>query len=327
MGIANFQKWLRQNRLAEPIKAGSHLSTALLAVDFQHILHQCIQKCPSTFEFRERVIRSLTKMMTTIQFEVIGLFLDGSAPKAKHREQKRRRKRRRYKRKSDEFLPSDILRPGSQELLMLELHLRTFFRENKVNYYFSSSSKRGEGEIKLTRWLKAKKFAYKKKILYGGDSDLLPIAASLGFDTRIILIHQKDRLLIKISRVISAFVLRDIESKEERIKEFIGMCILLGNDYLPKIPGLGFTTLLEANKYRKGPCLIDDDHDFSKKALKSLLEQVRPTCTNNTDERDPQWYLHGLNWCAKLYLQGVCIDYHYSYDGGPPWILQMIKYL
>ena len=327
MGIANFHKWLQQNKFAEPISPSTHLTTKILAIDFHHVLHQCIQRCPCIEELRGRILEYLRRIFKLVTFEEIALFLDGCAPLAKTRELKKRRKRHRKKIKK-EFLPSDILRPNSHALLLLELHLHNFFRENRIRYHFSSSTIQGEGEIKLVKWMKNPLRVNKRTILYGSDSDLLPIAASLSHDTRVILVNQGKQSLVKISRVISAFTVREDGelTKKERLHEFIAMCILLGNDYLPKIPGIGFTTLIEATKYRQGKCLIKEGK-FNNQSLKYLMEQLTPTGTSNTTKRDAHLYLQGMNWCVRLYLDGVSTDDAYSYRIAPPWIHEMRKIL
>ena len=132
--------------------------------------------------------------------------------------------------------------------------------------------------------------------------------------------------MVKISRVVSAFVLRDGLNKEERLLDFIGMCILLGNDYLPKIPGVGFTSLLEANKYRKGKCVLKDDK-FNSQSLLYLMQQLTPVTTNNDTLRDPRLYLKGLDWCASLYLLGISVNDEYKYDLAPPWIHELRRAL
>ena len=326
MGIYNFQRWLREKKLIVPLKASTHLSTDLLALDFHFVLHQCIYKCKNILEFRERIFIFLDKLIKKIKFKKLGLFFDGSAPKAKYREQLRRSKKKKYKNPDENHLESDILHPGNHQLLLLEIHLKNYFIEKKIDYFFSSSSRNGEGEIKIIKWLKTPEFKFNNKILFGGDSDLLPIAASLGQNTIVILVNNSKWATVKISRVISVFLQRETP-KEERIREFVAMCILLGNDYIPKIRGIGFTTLIRANKYRKGGCLIEEDFYFNKNALKLLLCNIKPASVNNLDEREPKEYLHGLNWCAHLYLGGICKDYNYSYDFRPPWLGEMIKIL
>ena len=66
-------------------------------------------------------------------------------------------------------------------------------------------------------------FKQANKILFGGDSDLLPIAA-VGQNTIVILVNNNLWGFVKISRVISVFLQRDTP-KIERIREFIAMYI------------------------------------------------------------------------------------------------------
>ena len=233
MGIYNFQRWFK--KLIEPLKASTHLSTDLLALDFHFVLHQCIYKCKNIVEFRERIFAFLDKLKK-IKCKN-RLFFDGSAPKAKYREQLRRSKRKKYINSDENQLESDILHPGNHQLLLLEIHLKNYFIEKNIDYFFSSSSRNGEGEIKIIKWLKTPEFEFNNKILFGGDSDLLPIAASLVKNIIVVLVNNNKWGTVKISRVISVFLQRETQ-KEERIREFVAMCILLGNDYLPKIPEL-----------------------------------------------------------------------------------------
>ena len=36
---------------------------------------------------------------------------------------------------------------------------------------------------------------------------------------------------------------------------------------------------------------------------------MKPASTLNFVDREPKEFLYGLNWCAHLYLGGICKDY------------------
>ena len=84
------KKWLKEQKLIQPVKG--NLSTDFLVLDFHFVLHQIIQRCENGQQLRERSIIYLKKLLKNIQFQEIGIFIDGFAPKAKEKEKKRRNK-------------------------------------------------------------------------------------------------------------------------------------------------------------------------------------------------------------------------------------------
>tara|TARA_Y100000389_G_scaffold145563_2_gene144157 strand:+ start:2146 stop:3168 length:1023 start_codon:yes stop_codon:yes gene_type:complete len=308
MGIKNFHKWLEECRLLETVKGC--LTLDILVIDFHYILHQCLEKDDSLEDYIERLVLALQKIFKKVQFKKVGIFFDGFAPKAKEVTVKKRTTKK--KRRTQLHQPQIIsLTPGSPQLLLIEFHIKSFLIEKEYDYFISSSLQDGEGEIKMMKWIKNHPKHY-KSLLYGGDSDLIPIGASIGAATQILLGNDGSPPgLVRISRVANTLIQADMPMKD-KLNEMVVLCILLGNDYLPKLKGVSIKKLQESSRIRTGPLVINNNnYTLCNHGLRNwclTLEESGAFSRSKvvTSLEDTKNYLKTFEWCIDLYLRGIC---------------------
>lgn len=212
----------------------------------------------------------------------IFIAFDGVAPIAKLEQQRNRRYKTQYEKllfnKNDKLeWDKAAITPGTKFMNKLNKYIKSKTIKNK-NIIFSGSDKCGEGEHKMFQYIRDNKeyFINSTTIIYGLDADLIMLS----------LIHKKyvkdmylfretpnfiksiDKslepnkdYLLNISNL-KNIIVKELNyektitnsKKNDIIEDYIFICFLLGNDFLPHFPSLnirttGINTLL--NEYQK----------------------------------------------------------------------------
>ncbi len=202
----------------------------------------------------------------------IYLAIDGVAPVAKMKQQRLRRYksindkklfdniRRKHNKVIPYFWNNSAITPGTNFMQKLTEKLKNWCNEyhekTKLEILFSPSNVPAEGEHKLLQYIKHyNKFSY---IIYGLDADLIFLMLATGLDN-IYLMREAQHMEKKSSD--SAFNYVSIEImkecifdsvqkimnkmevpipliKKNIINDFIFICYLMGNDFLPHLPAL-----------------------------------------------------------------------------------------
>jgi 5'-3' exonuclease len=200
----------------------------------------------------------------------IYIAFDGVAPIAKLEQQRNRRYKTQYEnnlfKKTDKILwDKAAITPGTKFMNKLNKYIKNKTSKNK-NIIFSGSDQVGEGEHKMFQYIRDNPTIFKKSttIIYGLDADLIMLS----------LIHNKyvkdmylfretpefiksiDKTLepnkdylLNISNLKNIVVnelsyLPNITNteKDNIIEDYIFICFLLGNDFLPHFPSLNIRT-------------------------------------------------------------------------------------
>ena len=208
--------------------------------------------------------------------KLIYVSIDGPAPRAKMNQQRTRRfknvktikiKEEIYKELEQEFITpwdTNAITPGTRFMQKLSEHLKYFFNCKKYNaqVILSDSNVPGEGEHKIINFIKKNKAdVIESHCIYGLDADLIFLALTTNIDNFYLL---RERVYFKnngntnnlISKnlndidfdYMSLDILKQcmmIEYKDNLgqffeinyiIKDFIFLCFILGNDFIPNIP-------------------------------------------------------------------------------------------
>lgn len=182
-------------------------------------------------------------------------------------------------------IPSYMLSPGTHFMLMVERECKKIAKElirsqrfGSVKVFISGSLSYGEGELKLADWINVASAPGAKQlpedaslgafriqpshsiVVIGGDADLVVQCLALPFTSNLFVYNPQAFAKSKRSKVL--YSLRAVLGELERLfpgkshlvrNDFALLCILNGNDYLPKIPGFSFprfTAAYEATRRR-----------------------------------------------------------------------------
>jgi 5'-3' exonuclease len=215
-----------------------------------------------------------------------------------------------------------VITPGTQFMEKLDEHLQKYFekkrKESNIKYIYSSVYEPSEGEHKIIEYIRGDKNKKNKKeennenagkyVIYGNDADL--IFLSMGLNMKNIYLFREDHELLsgvkknivitEIRQIDEVFcflsidILKDCYNKkiEETTKvkddycnDFIFLCYLLGNDFLPHLPSLsikkkGLDIILDeyAKIYLKYGRLVkileNKNVTVNSKSLAKLLQQL-----------------------------------------------------
>jgi 5'-3' exonuclease len=208
----------------------------------------------------------------------IYLAIDGVAPVAKMKQQRLRRYksindkrvfdniRKKHKKEIPFFWNNSAITPGTEFMLKLTDKLKiwsqNYSKENKLEIIFSPSNVPAEGEHKILQYIRndINKLSY-TYVIYGLDADLIFLMLTLsttGVDN-IYLMREAQQMENNVKTDVINFVsikimkdcifdsIQNIMSKNEHpiildinkvVDDFIFICCLMGNDFLPHIPAL-----------------------------------------------------------------------------------------
>ena len=217
-----------------------------------------------------------------------GIFLaiDGVAPVAKMKQQRLRRYKsisdkelfdnikKKHKKHIPYFWSNSAITPGTNFMNKLTVQLsnwaKDFCKNNPLNHnieiIFSPGNVPGEGEHKLLQFIRNNKTIY-NYVVYGLDADLIFLMLSTGLNT-IYLMREGNNMENKGSDIMNFVSLMTMKqciidsinniinnnniiiNNNNIIDDFIFICYLMGNDFLPHIPALdiynhAIDTLLE----------------------------------------------------------------------------------
>ncbi len=201
----------------------------------------------------------------------IYLAIDGVAPVAKMKQQRLRRYksvndkklfdsiRKKHKKDIPFFWNNSAITPGTKFMEKLTDKLNKWVNDNKykLEIIFTSSETPAEGEHKILQYIKKNCLNENTYVVYGLDADLIFLMMTLtskGFNN-IYLMREAQQMESKDKsngiNFVSISIMKDcifdsVQSltndinldKSNVINDFIFICYLMGNDFLPHIPAL-----------------------------------------------------------------------------------------
>lgn len=232
----------------------------------------------TTDEYEYSIIKQVVKRIQTYiklisPNKSIFIAFDGVAPFAKMGQQRTRRYKstiNMYNGGDDANSPpawnTSAITPGTTFMrkLSTEIYYEFNHAEHKYNVnniHVSCSDHPGEGEHKLFDHLRKYPTLTENVALYGLDSDLIMLSIfNLNFCKNIYVFREapeflkssipvvnesKDELLFLDTSSFSASILNEmncIDHNYQRIYDYVFLCFLLGNDFLPHFPALNIRT-------------------------------------------------------------------------------------
>jgi 5'-3' exoribonuclease 1 len=231
-------------------------------------------------ELEKRIYKEIAeyidKLVNVVNPSLIYMAIDGVAPRAKMEQQRTRRYRSIkikeledvvYKKYNIDNITFDTncITPGTIFMYKLAIFLKKYIserhNENNINYILDDCQNKGEGEHKILQYIK-KHTLEDTNCIYGLDADLIMLALCCG--SKIYLLREE----IYFGKVdTNSFLYLDIEllgdnlyeeiysmvdpnifdggneiTRQEIINDYICLCFLIGNDFLPHLNGIDILT-------------------------------------------------------------------------------------
>lgn len=298
MGIKHFFRWFKLNFESSitQLKKNQSLSFPLdnLLLDLNGIIHNSAQKiykygnhAPNSrllgkpyivytslkkqLELFEDICLCIEKLflLTKPQKRLV-IAIDGVAPLSKQNQQRQRRfKTSKENCTDDKKFDSNCISAGTQFMAHLSKYIDWFLRKKlsediryeKIEVIFSNDRCEGEGEHKLLNFIR--KYGDKEDsfMIYSADADLIMLALASHFPKFYLLRDETYTPDIEFNVVDIAYFSSQLIRKMEidtAIDDFILICFMVGNDFLPNIPSIeiienGIDIMLECYKQA---CLI-----------------------------------------------------------------------
>jgi len=303
-----------------------------LFMDCNSIIYDCFHNLSKETETKSQnefekllinnVIDKLDYYLNIIGGSVVNfLAFDGVAPVAKMDQQKTRRYKSKYEKAY--FLYNETgnriqwdtsaITPGTIFMKKLERSLEKHYSAKKnVIIEFSNP---GEGEHKIFDYIRDKIQLQGSTVIYGLDSDLIMLSLqNLHFCESLYLYREMPEFISSIDKSLIpndmymvdimdfkkylSFYLNDEvipktnDDVNKRISDYIFICFLLGNDFLPHFPTVnlrrnGMDFILESYVFavgKTGDYIINDAGDINWRVFRSMIIEMAKSETTYIDE-------------------------------------------
>jgi 5'-3' exonuclease len=289
MGVPGFFMWLlKQNKSILQNKLNANPD--VLYIDANCLFHpQCFKVLELVTDTDEKLEKLMIKRILAYIDYLIDyvkpsqytyIAVDGVAPVAKIGQQRKRRYRsvddtvvkneikKKYKKSHNDTWSNIVITPGTE--FMERLHLAIMKHYNGKDVIYSSYHTEGEGEHKILEHIRTTNF--QASVIYGLDADLIFLAMA-SKQKNIYLLREADQFGTKIDKTsdtieeeltyVSIDMAKDSYNSQIRsmvqcntdhidtfVDDFVFICYLLGNDFLPHFPSIdikkeGLETLLD----------------------------------------------------------------------------------
>lgn len=274
----------------------------------------------------DRIKLYIDYLITISNANEVFIAIDGVAPMAKINQQRKRRFKSAWEKeirneigkKHNKEEPCNIwdntcITPGTEFMEKLHLELERYIKTKNMKITYSSYHIVGEGEHKILQKIK-NLTEPEQSIIYGLDADLLFLALASG-NSNIYLLREEvelnknivkkennikiiDTPMIYVSidelkkSILNIFEQKLGYSDNYMINDFIVICYLLGNDFIPHIPSIniknhGIDDIIWAYcevQYRYNKAIYDDNIDI--KIFGFLLEKLSNIEINCLDHNE-----------------------------------------
>lgn len=261
--------------------------------DILLVEEQLIQKVISKIEYYIDFISPLNRVYVTF---------DGVAPFAKMDQQRLRRYKTQFMSKLSnvkKIWNTSAITPGTQFMDILNRRIKHHFKNMNSKIIISGSDEPGEGEHKIFKYIRENNLLNENIAIYGLDSDLIMLSIFHKQFTKKIYVfreapnfksilsnnfNKNEKLFMDIYSLCSA-IQNEMNNwqKATCIYDYIFMCFLLGNDFLPHFPSLnirthGFQILLDTyfniiGKHEER-CFIDNNNNIQWNFVYLFLNEI-----------------------------------------------------
>jgi len=305
---------------------------------------------------------ALINIIATTNTKNVFIAVDGVAPLGKIHQQRQRR----YKYKTEDYhdiCPMSIeLTPGSSYMKRLHILLKKYC--TKHNYIYSSCYENDEGEHKLIHYIRKIK-TIQNVVIYGLDADLLFLSLTINHNTVVMREKQYFDNIIDTQNTYNYVSINTLKNKIKSfnipVNDFIILCFLIGNDFIPSILSLhikknGISHLIKAYTIVNTPLTINNtvniitlknifielqklthEHNYFKYNHKNISNfgnkynyykyylNSSASYTHLIPDMVNQ-YISSIEWIYQYYFnECICKEFSYKYYA-PPLISDIIQY-
>ena len=288
-----------------------------LFLDFNGIIHQSYYKIKNKEINEDSIFSEIKRYLLFLQDKfnpnLIYIAIDGVAPLSKIKQQRQRRFKTVFyqneKNKIFEKYNNDIsnwnsncITPGTIFMTNLNKFLKTIDMGNLI---ISDSDEKGEGEHKMFNYIKNNKWI-ENIIIHGLDADLIFLSLLSNINNIVIYRDNNSKESYLNIDILKSHIVYDLKKKIifniendcNIIKDYILICFLLGNDFVPKITSLDIisnnglnlieeTYLNILNKQQK--FLIDNNNNINYDFLKNLIKDLSSNEVNNLNNANNRY--------------------------------------
>lgn len=275
MGIPSYFNHLLQNHKSIIVRK-HHVRCDVFYIDANSLiydsLHEVTDEVNKSIISREngrtellsRIYEKITLLITTISPNIeTHICFDGTPPLPKMYQQRQRRYKSAFMKKvlqqrtteqetTYTIIKTNEITPGTNFMKELDTFLYQQFTEH--NIYISGSDIPGEGEAKIFKHIRDNNT--RNVVIYGLDSDLIMLGVLQSIYTRDLYLYKETKYFDYIEGIDSeqhymfdmqSFGneirnLLEVLSREQAIYEYIFMCFLCGNDFVPHTPSINIRT-------------------------------------------------------------------------------------
>lgn len=236
----------------------------VFSIDLNGIFHPCAQKVFGYGKYPRKLLienKNSFKKNSTLMFQEVSntiislvnsvnpkktliLAIDGVAGAAKMAQQRQRRFKSSKENIELDFDPNSMT-PGTKFMDQLSTYLLSFIEDQiskqhwKFNVIFSNEKTAGEGEAKIFSYLRKYCDEQDTFCIYGLDADLIMLCMA-SMRKRIFVYRENmygnGYYIVNIDLFSSK--IKEYLNTESAILDFVFICFLVGNDFLPQIPTL-----------------------------------------------------------------------------------------
>jgi len=369
MGIAGFQKWIRTTfpEAVDDVHKSAADRFDYVCIDMNHVIHSVANRSPDYQRLPLLLFAELDRLLKACRpLKAVVLAMDGPAPLAKVATARKRREqyvsRKQYNSSSghDYYLE---FTPGTEMMHELSNAIEYFICQRLLNrskfgrieFIFSGSNVHGEGEIKILDYLNlcvVPKQENSSVVIIGGDSDIILQALCTPQIYNFFVFVRGGGASSCVSIRLLGSLIDELLGDNQRL-DFVLLCFLSGNDYLPKLRGYSMSKAVK--KYRRirmrtekgvidGPplginwetfCQVIDKHNHMAKmarvAKASHLPSSPQAFPSGSPDEDDREDIDGFdddeleddavltgNYDVEMYLKGLLWNLQMYIDGYPP---------
>lgn len=338
MGITDFYKSIR-TKYPKAFKPIWHESYDHVYIDINCALHMSSIGAQNVDDIYGKLIKFMDGVIQeVIPTKSLVVCTDGSAPLSKLMLQ---RKRRLMKVKDDITnmeISSLIFTPSTEFMTNLKNKLSKYLKfigqlySIKVDYLDPDID---EAELKLKYAMdeNIKNNNKDSHVIVTNDADVVVMLTSLSDYTNAFVFQKSHHQ----NETLSIGKLMDLHTEEVGTSlnpglDFIGVNIMLGNDYIPKVKFGTFDKIWNAYRHalkiQPTGLILNDKIQINRKFLILMMEHftintmkkfINDIDIKSFDKSLNDNYFDGFTWCVDMYNRGLCDRYNYMYanDDGP----------
>lgn len=259
---------------------GEMASYRQLYIDFNSVIHGCAREIEeANDEYESLIIKSCIDhvdhlIKVTRPSDMVYIAIDGKPPRGKMNQQRSRRFMTAASRTGSKW-DTNAVTPGTAFMKKLTAQLGDeASKRDCPRWIVSGSDESGEGEQKIMQHAASLEGRECRAMIYGLDADLILLSITFLSKNKGAALHivREQELRGPLQIVDVNDILRHVRDElrdtdaEKAAREFTALCALLGNDFVPALPGLrirdgGIDAVVQAYKEarRQGEGLLAFD--------------------------------------------------------------------